>query len=480
MLIMADQWRADFLGCENTTLVQTPFLDMLSARGTQMERAYSPAPTCVPARRSLFTGLTPRSHGVVGYKDGVPLPTQTTLAQCFTQAGYQTQAIGKMHMHPARHRAGFENVLLHDGYLHYARRGRPDVRYYDDYAAWLANQADNSAFVDEYENGVHCNAVDARPWDRPEAQHPTNWVTNEAVNWLYRRDPQQPFFLYLSYHRPHAPYNPPQWAWDLYEDVDTSMQEIRGNWEETLLSKHRNVQDNQAHVADYPLQLRKRALQGYLGNITHVDAQIGRFIEAIVDFGIADDTIICFTSDHGDMIGEHGMWRKGYPYEGSARVPMIFAGPGIVANEKKTTICDLVDVMPTLLDLAGVTVPSEIDGVSHAAMLQDTTANINPARQICHGEHVIFGQSLQWMINDRYKYIWWSGDGTEQLFDLQNDPQEIEDLLMQGITSISSVTEVEDAYNQLKQAIILWLTDRPEGFVVDGKLQVGCETQVVL
>lgn len=503
VLICTDQWRGDCLSHLGHPQVRTPNLDALASRGVTHTRAYSPAPTCVPARMSLFTGLEPATHGRVGYQDGVDFDFDTTLAGCFTKAGFQTQAIGKMHVSPARYRAGFENVILHDGYLHHGRKGRPDVRFNDDYAVWLRRQPNVDAFADEFEDAVHCNEVAARPWTRPEYQHPTNWITTEAIEWLYRRDPTKPFFLYLSYHRPHAPYNPPRWAFDIYNSQEISLPP-RGNWETQLLTQWRHDWDPQSLVADFSDQVVHEALAGYWGNITHIDAQLERFFEALTDFSLAEDTIICFTSDHGDMMGDHGMWRKGFPYEGSSRIPLIIAGPSI-GNGKRDTLFSLTDIMPTLLDLVGVEIPASLDGTSHAQALRSlkqadaprskvtapvakTNGESDGSSPMLHGEHAIFAQSLQWVITDEYKYVWWSSDGTEQLFHLASDPHELNDLLRVPEISCEPAQASEDrlvaeqaqALRRCRAFLISKLIGREEGFVRNGELVPGRQVKPVL
>lgn len=470
VLVCTDQWRGDALSILGGHAPRTQFLDQLARSGALATRAYSPAPTCVPARMSLLTGLEPSSHGRVGYEDGLVFDAGVTMAEAFRDGGYQAQAIGKMHVHPPRNRAGFDNVILHDGYLHATRRGRPDPRFHDDYAAWLTRVADNGAFADEYENGAHCNAAVAMPWDRPEYQHPTNWATDEAIDWLYRRDPDRPFFLFLSYHRPHAPYNPPSWAFDMYRDEQFPPAPI-GNWE-GMLEEFRDDHSPEALVATYPEAVRRRALAGYYGNMTHIDIQIKRFMEALSDFGVAEDTVVCFTSDHGDMMGDHGMWRKGYPYEGSARIPMIFAGPGVSAGTRADTLMDLTDVPATLLDLAGLPVPEQMDSRSHADVLRRGAGEVSGPRDHLHGEHAILGQSLQWIIRGHHKYVWWSGAGTEQLFDLHEDPDELVDLVLAAGAG-ALLPAHEGALHDCRALLVRELEGRPEGYVQDGGLIAG-------
>ena len=174
ILICTDQWRGDALSIEGHPRVKTPYLDELADRGVRAERAYSASPTCVPARMTLFTGLAAENHGRVGYRDGIDSDIATTLAGEFSEPGYQTQAIGKMHLWPERARAGFDDVLLHDGYLHQSRRRERDPRFYDDYLTWLRREAGEDAVSDYLDDGLHCNSMVARPWQRAERLHPTN------------------------------------------------------------------------------------------------------------------------------------------------------------------------------------------------------------------------------------------------------------------------------------------------------------------
>ncbi|MBN9643228.1 arylsulfatase [Corynebacterium mendelii] len=473
VLILTDQWRYDCL--LNPSVVHTPFLDDLASQGTVADSAYSSCPTCVPARMSLLTGLKASNHRRVGYEDGVTFDVADTLAGCFSAAGYQTQAVGKMHVHPARCTAGFDNVILHDGYLHHNRQGRPDPRFTDDYTAWLYNQPTAGAFPDEYSNGVHCNAVPAAPWSGPERFHPTNWATDQAIDWLYRRDPTRPFLLFLSYHRPHAPYNPPAWAFDMYKDRPAATP-VRGTWEQEVLADYRNNNSPQSLVADYPDDVVARAMAGYHGNITHLDAQIERFIEALSDFGLADETTIMFSSDHGDMMGDHGMWRKGLAYEGSSRIPLFATGGDVAPGHHVDGPVDIMDIMPTLVDLAGLPVPDGIDGVSFANQLTGGAATPQQSSRYLHGEHTILGQSQQWIVADGYKYIWWSATGVQQLFDLRRDEGETNDLLRND----TPPAETAGIADRMRGLLIRELTGREEGFVAEGRLVTGRQVHPVL
>lgn len=429
---MVDQWRGDCLSIDGHPTVHTPFLDELALRGVRFQNAFSATPTCIPARVGLMTGLSPKHHGRVGYQDGVPWDYPTTLAGEFSRQGYQTQAIGKLHTWPVRNRLGFQNVILHDGYLPYSRRHHPDVETMDDYLPWLQQHLGYAA--DDLDHGVHCNSWIARPWDKPEYLHPTNFVTTQAIRFLKRRDPTQPFFLFLSYHRPHPPFDPPQWAFEQYlhrqmppPPVGDWVEELHAHWRQTnnlYLQPHHP----EAFMGELPDEALQRARAGYYGHMTHIDHQIKRFIMHLTHYDLSQNTVICFISDHGEMLGDHHLLRKGYPYTGSIRVPCIYVDPTdeqLTPGSVQKEVIELRDIMPALLDSAGLSIPDHIDGCSFRPLIHHQSDHW---RDALHGEHILFGESIQWMTDGHEKYVWMSGSGREQFFNLDADPQELHDL----------------------------------------------------
>ena len=469
VLICTDQWRGDCLSVAGHPVVHTPFLDRLALGGVRFSRAYSATPVCVPARAALFTGLGQRAHGRVGYQDGVPWNYPVTLAGEFTRHGYQTQAVGKMHVFPERSQMGFQNVILHDGYLHFARRGPRDYDMVDDYTPWLRQRLGRDA--DYFDHGVDCNSYVARPWDKDEHLHPTHYVMSQSIDFLRRRDPRKPFFLYISFHRPHPPYDPPAWAFEQYVHADMPAPPV-GDWTDVLAPWMSGRPDAQAGAARPDVLRRARA--GYYGLMTQIDHQVNRFLEALVDHGVARDTWICFVSDHGEMMGDHHMWRKGYPYEGSANVPLLLAGPpgaGLRAGMVRQEVAELRDVMPTLLDCAGLPVPESVEGSSLLPLARGGGADAAPRAHL-HGELTMFGQSLQWVTDGQWKYVWWSGTGREQLFDLRADPEECRDLAQAG------GHDAEMA--RWRAALVDALRGREEGFTDGVRLIPGRPVQAVL
>ena len=513
VLICVDQWRGDCLSSQGHPDVETPYLDFLVGNGASATNAYAASPTCVPARMSLMTGLSPQTHRRVGYQDGVTFDIEHTLPGEFKAAGYHTQAIGKMHYWPERNRIGFDDVKLHDGYLHYSRDRERDPAWYDDYLVWLREQEGTSAVEDYLDNGVECNSVVARPWDKAERLHPTNWVVSEAIRWMYRRDPTCPFFLYLSFHRPHAPYDPPQWAFDRY-DTGQLREPALGDWADPLMASEQRNWDPTAHAAVYRPRDIQRAMAGYYGHMTHIDGQISRFVQAVGEFNEIPNTYFVFVSDHGDMMGDHHLWRKGYPYEGSARVPLVIAGPGIAPGTTIEQVVELRDLMPTLLDLAGLPVPESVEGrslvpflmgseggaaapatpgtegdagdagagseggaaapatpgaegdVGDASTVPPATSTPAPWREYLHGEHALFGQSIHWIRFSHYKYVWFSTWDEYQLFDLDADPQELHNVVDQG--------DYQQVRDQAHGYLVAELRGREEGFVDEnGNLTAG-------
>jgi arylsulfatase len=458
---MADQWRADCLSIEGHPVVHTPYLDSLALHGVRFSQAYSETPTCIPSRAGLYTGLKQTTHGRVGYLDGVAWNYPTTIASEFTRNGYQTQAIGKMHVFPERSQIGFQNVILHDGFINHPRSQHHDYDEIDDYIPWLREQY--GVHADYFEHGVHCNSNITRPWDKPEHLHPTNFVTSQAVQFVKRRDPRKPFFLFLSYVRPHPPYDPPAWALEQYLNVD--MPEIPlGNWE-SMLDQWEDSRNPNCKAGDLSTEQLQRCRAGYYGLITHIDHQINRLIWTLKEYNQLDNTYILFLSDHGEMLGDHRMYSKAYPYDGSARVPLILAGPrnsDLLQNVRLEPIVALRDVMPTLLDCAGIPIPEHVEGRS---LLPFARGEKLSWREYIHGEHIVFGQSMHWVTDGHEKYIWMSGSGREQLFNLDEDPSELRDLGISG--------GAEERIKYWKSIFVDELKDREEGFVQDGKLVTG-------
>ncbi len=475
ILICVDEWRGDCLSADGHPYVETPHLDDLARNGVRFSKGYSATPSCVPARVALFTGQSQERHGRVGYNDGVPFHAvhPVTVQGEFRKGGYHTQAIGKMHVWPERSRLDFDDVILHDGYLHHARQEHQQhFAKFDDYVPWLRRQPGMGPDVEYFDHGVNCNSIVARPWDKAENLHPTHWIGTQAIEWMHRRDPVKPFFLYLSFHRPHPPYDPPSWAFEQYLNIPP-YEAVEGDWEQHW-DDHRQDGNYQASYGRIPDRVVHRARAGYYGLMAQIDLQINRIKESLADFGLHENTVIAFTSDHGEMMGDHHMFRKAVPYEGSSRVPFIIANSPAAPKAARGAVVDHVvelrDIMPTLLDLAGLPIPDSVDGRSLAPIVRGESSEA--VREVLHGEHVYWGQNLHWLTDGHHKYIWGSGEGTEELFNLDADPQERHNLA-------DDPANLGDLQSW-RQRMVETLRDREEGYVVDGALTPGAQVVAML
>ena len=274
--------------------------------------------------------------------------------------------------------------------------------------------------------------------------------------------------MYLSVHRPHPPYDPPAWAFEQYLDAAMPDPPV-GDWT-ALYDGWAEPHDPQSPVGEVDPRWLRRARAGYYGHMTHIDHQLNRFLEVLHEFRLRENTYVCFTSDHGELMGDHHLFRKSLPYEGSARVPLLLKGPrdaGITPGITPTEAAELRDVMPTLLDCAGLPIPEGLDGRSLLPLARGESVDW---RLGVHGEHTTLGQSAHWLTDGREKYIWLSGSGDEQLFDLSEDPQELHDLSRRG----------DPRLQRWRDRMVLTLRDRPEGFVSDGALVPGRPVSPIL
>ncbi|MCR2803770.1 arylsulfatase [Paenibacillus soyae] len=423
LLLMTDQQRWDTLGCYGNSVIETANLDWLASEGTVITHAYTPSPSCIPARASLLTGMDPWHTGILGMGSGQgPMGTgfRHTLPGELAKAGYHTQGIGKMHFFPQRSLNGFHHTLLDES-------GRTeDPGFLSDYRAWFErNKTGDYGFTD---HGIGWNSWMARPYHAPEFLHPTNWTVNESIAFLKRRDPSKPFFLKTSFARPHSPYDAPSFYFDLYRGKTLPAPDV-GDW----AGIHDRAEEAFKPDAWRGVRSKEeimRARAGYYGSIHHIDHQIGRLFQFMIQEGLMENTIIVFVSDHGDMLGDHNLWRKTYAYEGSARIPFIVRLPRSLGRTVKRMDgpAAIQDVMPTLLEAAGIPVPETVNGFSLLPALRGDSISL---RKYVHGEHSACyaeEQEMQYVTDGKMKFIWLPRLGTEQLFDLTEDPKECRDV----------------------------------------------------
>lgn len=421
LLITTDQQRGDCLGVEGHPVLQTPYLDELAEKGARFTAAYTSVPSCTPARSAIMTGMDQWNHGRLTMSGTDALEFPATLPGELAEAGYHTQAVGKMHFFPQRRLYGFHNMVLDES-------SRSIDGFVSDYRQWFEENKDG---VYGYrDHSVDWNSWMGRPSHLPEHLHPTHWTASEGIKFLKRRDPTKPFFLWLSFARPHSPYDAPQSYWDMYIDNDDMPGAVVGDW---AAPYDRRITDVNAPRTRRSATELRQARAGYYGNITFIDHQIGRVLYELRhhDPKAFRNTLIVFTSDHGDMMGDHHHWRKTYGYEGSARVPFIVTYPAHWDIERGRVIdapVELRDVMPTLIDAAGLDPVPSVDGKS---VLNLCRGEREGWREYVQGEHTnCYGteMGMQWVTDGKEKYIWFHHTGKEQFFNLVDDPFECHEL----------------------------------------------------
>lgn len=447
LLVCTDHWPASLLGCAGHPVIQTPTLDQIAANGTRFTNAYSECPVCIPARRTLMTGTSPRTHGDRIFQEQLPMPELPTLAGTFGQSGYQTYAVGKLHVFPQRNRIGFDDVILDE-------EGRQIYGVVDDYELFLGDQGYAGRY---FEHGMSNNEYGYRPWFLPEELHPTNWAANQMCRVIKRKDPGRPAFWYLSFRHPHPPLLPLQSYIDLYRDMGLRIDKpYHGDWTQTDDPWFSLQVDQDRGSKMSPEQIHGARLAFY-ALCTHIDHQLRVVIGTLREEGLLDNTILCFTSDHGDMLGNHGMWAKRLFYENSAHVPMLLMG---VKDDERTghhrvddRVAGWQDIMPTLLDLAGVRIPDTVEGLSMAG---------GNKRDWIYGEIDEGPRATRMICDGRYKLIYFATGNRSQLFDLEKDPRELKDL--------AQSPDHAETLAHLQKILVSQLYGSDEKWIKDGKL----------
>lgn len=457
LLIMPDQMRGDCLSALNHPAVRTPELDRLAADGVLFRRAYSPVASCIPARYALLTGLHPQTSGVVGFK-AKPITTQT-LPGALVAAGYATVLAGRyMHQVPESGDCGYQRQILGSTHV--------DNDAYDQFLMKAAPETGGiRALVDKL--GVTYNHWQAKPWPLTDALHPTEWIVARAREVVGDTDPGQPLFLTASFYAPHPPLFPPAKYFDYYSHKELPPI-AHGDWVDWKALTPEG--DKNGHRVLLEGETLRAAQAGYFGLIEHLDTQIAGLI---ADFKARSERakrpwVIVVTSDHGEMLGDHGYFRKCEPFEGAANIPFIIAAspelafkPGLHVTQP---VC-LEDIMPTLLALAGTATPAYVDGVNLVPVLRGTQQRIRDWLHYEHAPCYSEAQAYHALTDGRYKYIWRPANGREHLFNLDADPREERDL--------SQHAPHRATLEAWRARLVQRLANRPEGFSVNGKLILG-------
>ena len=420
LLLMADQLRADCLAIDGNRVIRTPNLDRIGREGVHFRCAYSATPTCTPARAALLTGMSPWRHGMLGYsRVGERYPVE--MPRLLRQAGYHTLGIGKMHYHPQRNLHGFHQTILDES-------GRAEIpEYRSDYRAWFWSQAPN---LDPDATGIGWNSYRSGVYALPEHLHPTVWTADTAVNFLNGYQRPEPFFLKVSFARPHSPYDPPQRFWKMYQDAPLPAARV-GKWAARYAPQERRHRE--------PLARRP-----------------GRGAGAPVAPGLLRLGLVRGRADRAHS----GSSRKARPARGNAHrlhrrprrhdrrpqpVAQVLRLRIFGAHSDDDALAGGIGFRQTRAggardgrdsrhpaDLSAkppeCPVPDAVDGRSMLALARGNRTGWRPYLDLEHD--VCYNPSNHWnaLTDGNWKYIYHARDGEEQLFDLQKDPAEMDDL----------------------------------------------------
>lgn len=412
LLITTDQQRHDALGAAGDPFIRTPVLDCLCAEGTRFDRCYTPSPVCVPARHALLSGLLPHRTGCVNNGGRFPEGTPT-LMELLADAGYITHGVGKMHFSPPRRSMGFHSMELSEEV--------PGRAEQDDYLTFLHGRG----FGHVHEpHGVRSDMYYIPQVSQLPAQlHTTAWTADRAAAFLRGHDQSRPFFLWTSFIKPHPPFDPPV-PWNkLYRTVDMPrpFRPEHSRELQTWWMRHQNRYKYREGGPDDTLARTIRA--AYYACVSFIDHHVGRILSVLASAGLARNTLVIFTSDHGELLGDYGSWGKRSFLDPSARVPLILRWPeGVAAGTVSSEPVSLLDILPTALGAAGVPLRHlRLDGQS---LLSGGGA----------GGRLLFGQldrgprGTYMALDGTLKYIHSAPDERDYLFHLTAEARETRNL----------------------------------------------------
>lgn len=469
LLITTDQQHFTALGATNPA-IKTPNIDRLCEMGTRFDRAYCPSPVCTPSRASIITGQYPSQHGA--WTIGVKLPEETpTVGAMLSEAGYKTGLIGKAHFQPLAGESLEKQPILRDidfwrgftgpfygfDHIELVRNHADEAHVGQHYAAWMEDRglADWQEYFQplpgksskhapkKAENAPYW-AREERSWALPEDMHYTPWIGDRSLEFIEAAQKESsPFFLWTSFPDPHPPYTVPEpWA-SMYDPEDMEPGEVvPGEHERNPRHFAMTQQPSpdfddwhvpyEAHGCDshlYDKEALKKDMAVYYGMMSFLDQQIGRILDHLESNDLLKNTLIVFTTDHGHFLGQHGLVAKGpFHYEDMLRIPFAACWPGrIPASGVCQDIQSLIDLTPTFLEAAGVEIPGGVQGVSQMGAWE-RKAKAPRRFAICENRHNPENPHVTSYIEQRYKISVYRTGEDGELFDLENDPNELTNL----------------------------------------------------
>ncbi len=491
ILITSDQLRRNSLGFMGCQEVHTPHLDKIASDSIIFERCYTTNPVCMPARASILTGQYPDVHGV--RRNGIEVPDKEYgIARVLIKYGYYTGFVGKTHFCPLHNQFDksfrFHNWRIGSDYYGFIFRmithdlkdyktefppypyGRApqkdDSRIYnlDDYADWIKKYHPEYyplAICDGY-SGFHKGQPPDLPelWvsELPVQLHQSVWIMDQSLNFIDKvRHLNQPFFLWISFVDPHHPFNIPQQYLDMYDE--TKFTNPIYDEKEFLLRSSYHKERSKINFERYwkPNDQWRKYRKHYYGMITLIDEQIGRLFNELKTNGLLENTIIIFTADHGEMLGDHALERKGlFHYEQLINIPLFIYSPNLRSFRIKS-ICQLVEIPATILDLCNIPIPPQYQGISLVPWLKGKDTPIREAAIITNsGEGPLYSPwpELKTLVTERWKLNHYILENHFEIDDLENSPDETKpidpnknaNLLKELLTQMNKYTTIYTSF----------------------------------
>ena len=467
ILFMADQLRFDAVGCYGNKEIRTPNIDKIAFDGSTFDNHFISNPVCSPSRCSVLTGRYPKNHGT--RDNGIPLrDSEITFPEVLKENGYLTAAIGKMHL---------TSLLVdkkdeHDDW--------PEDRYGFDiihttcdnktgeYLDWLKNVSEKDYEIVKYQGEKKIQEDKASAADKDTSgppqvyendinpkYHQSTWIADKTIEIINNTSKEKNFFVFCSFVDPHHPFDPPKPYSTLYNPDNLSLP-IRSEGEmedkpphflKHMLGKgYSNEKYDYTKLSNHEWQVIKAS---YYGMISLIDENIGRILKALEDKGIENDTLIIFTNDHGELLGDHGILFKGpFHYDCLIKAPMIMKWPGVIPQGARySQITEHVDIMPTLLELAGIRIPYGVQGESMGPILR---GDKGAGREYAMTEFNCYdwGLSVKTITGKDYKLTYYAGENYGELYDRNKDPNEFKNLW-----------DVKE-YKEIKEMLLKKLMDR--------------------
>ncbi len=458
IIITTDQQRTDTLSCYDSTFTDTPNLDQFASEGVCLERAYCTNPVCTPTRASIFTGKYVSRHGAWNVGMNVP-EDEPMISHRLSDAGYRTHYIGKAHFQPfgaspeqsieTRNWTerypdfcgpyyGFETIELALGHATYGIAGH--------YGEWVRSQVSDDEFASYskarrlsetgFGGGVH-------DWDIPLKYHNSIWTADRTIDFLNKHQKDRPFLLAVGFQDPHHPHCVPT---EFDDRVDPSTVPLPGYVEGELDDKPPHFMEARCGQLSESKTRGKFAMAGqgggadfrkvsehdarfgrayYYNMVKIIDQQMGRILKCLDEQNLRDNTLVLFTTDHGELLGDHGLWMKGpFHYEQLVRVPTLIRYPAVIPPSQRTqALFSHVDIVPTVLAAVGLPIPSDTDGIDALPLLMGEQKSGRDSLLIeCVDDPQ--GLRLKTIVTDIRKLTWYCGHSYGELYDLENDPGE--------------------------------------------------------